>query len=230
MPLKPHPTDPDKMVYASRWFDAVKEHGSSLAPEAIKAAIALEGAPAEQEHCQCPACKDGKLHWSDCAVHDEPALAAELCNCGVVNPRIVTQRDTPSEAFFDWWGSDYDDSSNPFRKGAMAYWAFAGWQAALAQPAQRQPLTDDQIEDIAAKTMFPINFARAIEAAIEEALAQPVQEPMAWLLKYCHKCPLPPQRPWVGLTDEEISALSKGHMTRNGFARNVLAKSKEKNT
>ena len=39
----------------------------------------------------------------------------------------------------------------------------------------------------------------------------------------------PPKRPWVELTDEEISVLSKGHMTRNGFARNVLAKSKEKN-
>lgn len=32
-------------------------------------------------------------------------------------------------------------------------------------PPQRQPLTDEQIEDIAAQTMFPINFARAIEAA-----------------------------------------------------------------
>ena len=32
-------------------------------------------------------------------------------------------------------------------------------------PPQREPLTDEQIEDIAAKTMFPINFARAIEAA-----------------------------------------------------------------
>jgi len=37
------------------------------------------------------------------------------------------------------------------------------------------------------------------------------------------------KRPWVDLTDEEISALSKGHMTRNGFARNVIAKFKEKN-
>jgi len=37
------------------------------------------------------------------------------------------------------------------------------------------------------------------------------------------------KRPWVDLTDEEISVLSKGHMTRNSFARNVLAKSKEKN-
>lgn len=38
-----------------------------------------------------------------------------------------------------------------------------------------------------------------------------------------------PKREWVGLTDEEISACSKGNITRNGFARNVLAKSKEKN-
>ena len=39
----------------------------------------------------------------------------------------------------------------------------------------------------------------------------------------------PPQRTWVGLTDEEISASSKGNMTRNGFARAVLAKFKERN-
>ncbi len=40
----------------------------------------------------------------------------------------------------------------------------------------------------------------------------------------------PAQRQWVGLTDEEISASSKGHITRNGFARAVEAKLKEKNT
>jgi hypothetical protein len=38
-----------------------------------------------------------------------------------------------------------------------------------------------------------------------------------------------PQRTWVGLTDDEISASSKGHMTRIGFARAVEAKLREKN-
>jgi hypothetical protein len=38
------------------------------------------------------------------------------------------------------------------------------------------------------------------------------------------------QRTWVGLTDEEISASSKGHMTRNGFARAIEAKLKAKNS
>jgi Tfp pilus assembly ATPase PilU len=40
-----------------------------------------------------------------------------------------------------------------------------GFVDSKLNPIQRQPLTDEQIEDIAAKTMFPINFARAIEAA-----------------------------------------------------------------
>ena len=41
--------------------------------------------------------------------------------------------DMPSEAFNNWWDSDYDDSTNPYEKDTFAYWAWAGWQAALAQ-------------------------------------------------------------------------------------------------
>jgi len=43
------------------------------------------------------------------------------------------QWDAPSEAFNAWWDSDYDDSTNPYEKDTFAYWAWAGWQAALAQ-------------------------------------------------------------------------------------------------
>jgi len=35
------------------------------------------------EHCMCEACKDGVLHWSDCAVHNEPAYPRGECDCGV---------------------------------------------------------------------------------------------------------------------------------------------------
>jgi hypothetical protein len=38
-----------------------------------------------------------------------------------------------------------------------------------------------------------------------------------------------PQRTWVGLTDEEISATSKGHMVRSTYARAIEAKLKQKN-
>ena len=45
----------------------------------------------------------------------------------------LEQWDTPSEAFNDWWNGEYDGSTNPYEKDTFAYWAWAGWQAALAQ-------------------------------------------------------------------------------------------------
>lgn len=39
----------------------------------------------------------------------------------------------------------------------------------------------------------------------------------------------PPQRTWVGLTDDEISALSKGHIVRSTYARAIEANLKERN-
>jgi len=44
--------------------------------------------------------------------------------------------DKPSVAFDEWWNGDNDESTNPFRLESGAYWAWAGWKAALAQPAQ----------------------------------------------------------------------------------------------
>jgi hypothetical protein len=59
-------------------------------------------------------------------------------------------------------------TENPCLKGlaqpAQELWAGVDFDIKTTPP-QRKPLTDEQIEDIAAQTMFPINFARAIEAA-----------------------------------------------------------------
>ena len=41
--------------------------------------------------------------------------------------------DKPSASFNEWWDSNYEDPANPFEKDSAAYWAWAGWQAALAQ-------------------------------------------------------------------------------------------------
>lgn len=46
--------------------------------------------------------------------------------------------DKPSVAFDEWWNGDNDESTNPFRLESGAYWAWAGWKAALAQPAQER--------------------------------------------------------------------------------------------
>lgn len=41
--------------------------------------------------------------------------------------------DKPSASFDEWWDSDRHDGGNPFQTDSFAYWAFEGWQAALAQ-------------------------------------------------------------------------------------------------
>ena len=98
--------------------------------------------------------------------------------------------------------------------------------------------------------MRQLNLARA---ALGEALAQPEQEPVAWVLHrelfwpYEYEVisehgdnaiPLyttPPKRNWVGLTDEVIDKVA-AHLddttigwSTHEFARAIEAKSKEKN-
>jgi len=79
--------------------------------------------------------------------------------------------------------------------------------------------------------------------------AQPAQEPVAWLCKAdkhglfglptadkaCKDCfPVytnPPQRPWVGLTDEEVCEICDSYYNRDSeLAQMVEAKLKEKNS
>ena len=84
--------------------------------------------------------------------------------------------------------------------------------------------------------------------AMKEALAQPAQEPVAWIEH--HKAgdnlvwdepnkgtPLyttPPQRTWVGLTDEEREEIENRPFSQNdwlwSYACAIEAKLKEKNT
>jgi len=75
-----------------------------------------------------------------------------------------------------------------------------------------------------------IHYRDAAIDAIKEALAQPAQEPFD-----CPRCGhVCSQRPWVGLTDEEIDVvcapLGFAQLSPREVACAVLAKSKEKNT
>ena len=86
--------------------------------------------------------------------------------------------------------------------------------------------------------------------AIEQALAQPEQEPLAWIEhhkggdnlnweevnhSYAKATPLyttPPQRTWVGLTDEEVNELVEHTECEDyyGLVEATEAKLKDKNT
>jgi hypothetical protein len=121
-------------------------------------------------------------------------------------------------------------------------------------------MTDEGMDAIAAikealakeKTLQALHSENERLGLYKDAYAE--QEPMAW---YCcfqgqeegefflfgspnserypsqYKTPLYehlPQRTWVGLTDDEISELSKGHIVRSTYARAIEAKLKESNT
>ncbi|CAB4145818.1 hypothetical protein UFOVP474_49 [uncultured Caudovirales phage] len=122
----------------------------------------------------------------------------------------LEQWDTPSEAFNAWWNGEYDDSTNPFTKHSLAYWAFAGWQAALAQPAQEPVawLTRDSVDGCWYAT------ANKVGNDDKPLYTTPPQRP--WVL----------QREWVDLTDEEID---KWAHELHGVIYAVMADLKEKN-
>jgi hypothetical protein len=77
--------------------------------------------------------------------------------------------------------------------------------------------------------------------AIKEALAQLAQEPVEWLTG-CPECGMdsgcdcdsgtcnPPQRPWVGLTVDELIDLEHKHLRHENLTCAIEAKLKEKNT
>ena len=102
---------------------------------------------------------------------------------------------------------------------------------------------------------MPFHVANLAIKKVEEDLAQPEQEPSFWMdsLDIEHRTPTiitnedkreghlsdwrcihpvytaPPQRTWVGLTDEEIDGCDWGQSERD-HAKAVEAKLKEKNT
>ena len=128
--------------------------------------------------------------------------------------------DTPSEKFNNWWNSDYDDSTNPYIKDTYAYWAWAGWQAALAQPAQ-EPVAWG----------FHIQFNNGKDATFKglDKLAE-----FEARLEYGETITLlhtgTPQRPWVDLTPQDLNAIFAVARTGEDAVHLASDKLKEKNT
>jgi hypothetical protein len=72
------------------------------------------------------------------------------------------------------------------------------------------------------------------EELLEQALAAPVQEPVAWdrpiIYTPPHMAPPAAQRPWVDLTDEQRSAIIRHHSFADDIIKVTTAKLKELNT
>ena len=109
-----------------------------------------------------PPTNDVPLGWD--ALYTAPPLP--------VQPEPVTW-DKPSASFDEWWDGDRRrDNANPFTTDSFAYWAWEGWQAALAQ----RPwvgLTNEEIRDCLGPEAVRIPpgwsmLTRAIEAKLKE--------------------------------------------------------------
>ena len=63
------------VVAACEWF--------GHAPDSDFTAETIRALSERARHCMCEECKDGTIHASDCAVHNEPAYPRDECDCGV---------------------------------------------------------------------------------------------------------------------------------------------------
>lgn len=79
------------------------------------------------------------------------------------------------------------------------------------------PKQEDALLDYLQEVITPL---------IEQVLVKKLGQAMSFAKEEL----IQPKREWQGLTDEQIRAASKGHMTRNGFARSIEAKLRSKNT
>jgi hypothetical protein len=121
-----------------------------------------------------------------------------------------------TKEFNKWWNEDLLSQDNPYVDGTAAFWAWEGWQAALAQPEQELVAWTTQ-----ARCLVPASEFTKAEATL-----------FGWQALYT--TPPAAQRTWVGLTDDEIvlviadCAASHQHMDIH-LSRAIEAKLRSKN-
>jgi hypothetical protein len=124
--------------------------------------------------------------------------------------------DKPSASFDAWWDGDYDDPANPYEPNSAAYWAWAGWKAA-----------QQQAEPFAWAVQGITQMLRGEFAELD------AKSKARRIGGTCVAYPLytvPPQRPWVGLTDEDRRKFAAAQYGWEELLIAAEAKLKEKNT
>jgi len=161
-----------------------------------------------------------------------------------------------TEEFNKWWDEDdLTTQGNPYTYGTPVYWAWEGWQAALAAPTSAEYAmgyaegfndgckpapTVRPVAFLANGTRFKISYDSRQSGGQIHGI--PPELGGRWVAFVeaeddCHlKLATPPaaQRQWVGLTDEEIEKacvpLGAAILSFTEVARAIEAKLKEKNT
>ena len=80
--------------------------------------------------------------------------------------------DKPSASFNEWWDGDRRrDTANPFTTDSFSYWAWEGWQAALAQRPW-QGLEAEDLAQIESDEFWQVGNHMAIAMAVEAKLKE----------------------------------------------------------
>ena len=90
---------------------------------------------------------------------------------GYESKKAAAQAKLTQNAFDAWWDSNHNlNEINPCMYHSFEYWAWEGWHAALAQPAQRPwvGLTDDEYnqiwrQDLNNKDLMDLTIAKLME-------------------------------------------------------------------
>jgi hypothetical protein len=136
-------------AWQDHWVD---DHQSALL-EMIRANCANCARCGEKNPAEIHTCTP--MHWSDCAVHSEPAYPAGECDCGLVPVAWADKHDIERE------GHDfYVNRQQPAKDGVPLYTA----------PPQRkwQGLTDEEMRELWDKKGWYVTMFKAVEAKLKE--------------------------------------------------------------
>jgi hypothetical protein len=92
-----------------------------------------------------------------------------------------------TKEFNKWWNEDLLSQDNPYVDGTAAFWAWEGWQAALAQPEQ---------EPCGWQFFFDGKWANGLECNNHRVNTEAAGIPVRNMYPAA-------QRTWVGLTEED---------------------------
>ena len=160
MPLKPHPTDPDKMVYVSRQYDlpdatmqSLKDLNRTVCDEVGKAAFAQPAQPQQE-----PVAGMVLVPYEPCFAMQEQGSMASDYDLSQSRAKRVYQAMIDMHQVLE-------------EKELSDEWLQLN--AGYTTPPQRKPLTDEEIMELLMPVRifgdgYYLRIARAIEAKLKE--------------------------------------------------------------
>jgi len=175
--------------------------------------------------------KQESVHWSDCAVHNGPAYPAGECDCGATQPWNEDEwRRNNWRCGHGWLRGEQCEICNavqePYDQTTLELCNVCGWKTLIPDDGclncEREQPAQEPVGSLS------VRYFRG-----SKAMTNTDFDYTGDLLEGDYELyTTPPQRPWVGLTDEEIIKIHDAWTGKNiGFITGLVeAKLKEKNT